>query len=99
MVIDSDPYSSFEDVASGHRIFSVKICLSLRKDKKITVKALRYERSSIDNSDICYHCLVSERFTPNDEYENFDFTHIETTVEHITIKPKFKSKEIKKKMR
>ena len=76
--------SSFEDVFSDQRTILAKISQSLRKNKKQTVKAFRYNQSWLANIDISSRYTVtvrkklntlqkiSERHSSNDKYENFE---------------------------
>ena len=83
----------------------VRIHLSLRRNKKQTNKALRYDWFSLVNNDICNDCAItvrnrsgtlqetSEKRTPNDEYEDFVTTHQETVTELGAYQPNQKSNE------
>ena len=78
-----EAYSSFEDVFSGHRIVTAKICLSLWRNAIWTTTTVHYDWSFLNNGDIRdkYTLTVRNKFdvlqeisetpTPNDEYENF----------------------------
>ena len=53
--LNSEVYSSFEGAFFHHRISSAKICLSLRRNKKLD------DWSSLANSDVSNQYTVSER--------------------------------------
>ena len=50
--LNCEAYSYFEEVTSDHKIVSAKIRLNLRKNKKQTSKASRYDWFSLVNNDI-----------------------------------------------
>ena len=74
-------------------LVSVKICQSLRRNKKQRDISVRYEWSLLANGDISNLYTVTERnkfdtlqvtperLTPNDEYVNFVSGHLETASE------------------
>ena len=86
------------------RIISVKICLSLHRNKKQTVKSLQYDWSSLTNSDSRNQYTVtvknkfdtlqetSERHPLNDEYEKFITAYIEEAAKCILSKPRARCK-------
>ena len=100
--MNCESYSSFEGVSSDHRIVSAKICLSLYRNKKQTLKTTHYNWSSLTNKDISnkYTLTVRNKFdtlqeiseanTLNDEYENFVTSHMEAAAECILTKPRVK---------
>ena len=75
--LNCEVYSSFEYVSSDHRIVSVKIRLSVRKNTTQTIKTPHYDLSLLNNRDICdkytltlwnkFEALqeISETLTPN----------------------------------
>ena len=97
----SQTQRDFEGVSSDHRIVSVKIRQSLRRNKTQTSIA-SYDLSSLVNCDISNQFTVSvrnkfdrlqetsERHTPNDEYERFLTTHIETASKCVPSKGRLK---------
>ena len=98
--VNCEACTSFEGVSFDCRIVSVKILLSLHRNKPQIIKASQYDWSSHTKSDIRNHFTIVvrnkfdtlqetiERHTANDEYENFITTHIEATAECIPIKPR-----------
>ena len=54
--MNCEAYVSSEAVSSDHRIVSVKIQLSLRRNKEETNKSVRYDDFSLANRDICNQC-------------------------------------------
>ena len=95
-------YLPFKGISSNHRIVMAKICLSQLRNKKQTVKTTHYDWSSLTNGDISNRYSVtvrkkldtlqdtSERYTLNDEYENFVTSQMEAVVECILTKLKAK---------
>ena len=85
-------------MSSNHRIVTVKIHLSLRRNTTQTTKTTHYNGSFFNNRDINNKCTIalrnkfdvlqeiSELLTPNDEYENFVNAHIEAATEYIPTK-------------
>ena len=95
-------FSSFEEVSFDYWIVSAKICMSLRRNKKQTIKTTSYDWFTLTNWDTSsqYTATVrnkfdalqetSKRHTRDDEYENFVTAHIEAVSESIPTKPKAK---------
>ena len=91
-------------MSSDHRIVTAKIRLSLRRNAAWTTTTVLNEWSLFNNRDIRdkYTLTVRNKFdalqeisetpTPNDEYENFVTTHLETAVECIPTKQRAKPK-------
>ena len=104
MILKCEAYSSFGEVSSDHKRVFAKNQLSLHRNMKQTIKASRYDWSLLINSDIRNQYTVTVRnkfdtiweiskwYTPNDEYENFYTTHIETVAVCIPTKPRAKYK-------
>ena len=100
--MNCETYSSFEGVSSDHRIVTVKIRLSLRKNATRTATTKHYGWALLNNRDIRdkYVLELTNRFEtlqektekgiPNDEYENFVNTHIEAAAKCIPTKPRTK---------
>ena len=97
--------SSFEDVASDHRIVTAKIRLGLRSNVARTITTtVHYDCSLHNNNDISDKYTVklrnkfdavqdiSEISTVNDEYENFLNVYSEEAVECIPTKQRAKPK-------
>ena len=92
-------YSSFEDYLP---ITKVNIGLSLLGNKTQADKITQYDLSSLANRDISNQYTVteinkfdtpqetSERYIPQDEYENFVTTQMEAAAECIPTKPRVK---------
>ena len=99
--LNCEAYSSFEGVSTDHRIVTVKIRLSLRKNAKRTATTKHYDWALL-NKDIRdkYVLELRNRFetlqektetsTPNDEYENFVNAHLEAAAKYIPTKLKTK---------
>ena len=97
-----EAYSSLEGVTSDHRKVLAKIHMSLCRNKKWTVKTTCYDWPSFTNRYISNRYKVtawnkfytfqekSERYTLNDEYENFISAHIEAAAKCIPTKPRAK---------
>ena len=93
-----EAYSSFEGVSSDHRIDTAKKRQSLRKNTSQTTETARYHWSMLNNRDINdeytialrnkFNTLqdISEKLTPNDEYENFVNAHMKAAAECIPTK-------------
>ena len=87
--MNCEAYSCFEGVSSDHRIVTVKLRLSLRKNAIRTATNKHYDWPLLNNRDIRdkYALELRNRFevlqektekgTPNDEYENFVEAHLE----------------------
>ena len=100
--MNCEAYSSFEGVSSDHRIVTVKIRVSLRKDATRTVTTKHYDWALIKNRDIRDKYVLelrnrfetlqeeTEKGTPNDEYENFVDAHLEAAAKCIPTKSKTK---------
>ena len=99
--MNCEAYSSFEGVSSDHKIVTAKLRLSLRRNKVQASKSIRYDWSSLTNSDICdrYSVTVRNKFdilqestmySPNEEYENFVSAHLEAAAECIPTKQRAK---------
>ena len=99
-----EAYNSFYGVSSDHRITSVRICLSLRKNKIKKATKPCYDWSQLSkNPDIknAYTIEVQNRFdalqlseqdpTPNSTYENFIQSHQIAAEKFIPLRPKIKS--------
>ena len=81
-------YSSFEGVSSDHRIVTAKIRLSLRKNATRTATTKHYDWVLPNSRDIRDKYVLelrnrfetlqemTEKGTPNDEYENFVNAHL-----------------------
>ena len=88
-------YSSFKCVSSDHRIVTAKTQLSPRRNAARTTTTVHYDWSLLHNRDIRdKHTLtlknefdelqeISEKPTPNDEYEIFVNAHLEVAAEYI----------------
>ena len=97
-----EAYSSFEGVSTDHRIVTVKIRLSLRKNAKRTATTKHYDWALLNNKDIRDKYVLelrnrfetlqekTEKSTPNDEYENFVNAHLEAAAKYIPTKIKTK---------
>ena len=97
-----EAYFSFEGVSSNHRIITAKIHLSLRRNTAHTAKSTYYDWSSLNNRDISNKCMITVRnkfdtlqeisktLTPNNKYENFINSHMETAAECIPTKSRAK---------
>ena len=59
--MNCEAYSSFEGISSEHRIVTAKLRLSLRRNKKQTSKSVRYNWSTLANSDICNRYAITVR--------------------------------------
>ena len=78
--LNCEAYSSFEGVSTDHRIVTVKIRLSLRKNAKRTATTKHYDWALLNNKDIRDKYVLelrnrfetlqekTEKSTPNDEY-------------------------------
>ena len=100
--MNSEAYSTFEGVSSDHRIVTIKIRLSLRKNATQTVTTRCYDWALLNNRDIRdkyalklrnrFETLqeMTEKVTPNDEYENFVEAHLEAASKCIPTKPRTK---------
>ena len=99
--MNCEAYSSFEGVSSDHRIVTVKIQLSLRKNATRTATTKHYDWALLNNRDIRdkyvelrnrFETLQEkeEKNTPNDEYENFVNAHLEAASKCIPTKPRTK---------
>ena len=100
--VNCEAYSSFEGVSSDHRIVTVKIRLSLRKNDTRTATTKHYDWDLLNNRDIRDKYVVelrnrfetlqekTEKGTPNDEYENFVNAQIEAAAKCIPTKPRTK---------
>ena len=83
-------------MSSDHRIISVKIRLSLRRNVTRTTTTEHYDMFLFNNRDVSDRYTlklrnkfdelqeISETLTPNDEYENFVNAHIEAAAETKT---------------
>ena len=62
--LNSEAYSSFEEVLFDLRIVSTKICFSLRRNKKEKLQALQYDLPTLSNSDVInrYTVIVRNKF-------------------------------------
>ena len=87
-ILNCDAFTTFKGVFSDHRIVSAKNRLSLRRNKKQTIKTTRFNLFSLTKRNISnkYSVTVrnkidtqeiSERYTLNDKYENFVTAHME----------------------
>ena len=97
--MNCEAYSSFEGVSSDHRIVTAKLRLSLRKNATRTATTKHYDWALLYNRDIRdkYALELRNRFetlqemtekgTPNDEYENFVEAHLESASKCIPTKP------------
>ena len=95
--------SSFDGVSSDHRIVTVKIRLSLRKNATRTKTTIHYDWVLL-NKDIRDKYLIAirnkfdalqektETHTPNDEYENFIKAHLEAAAKYIPTKYRTESR-------
>ena len=93
-------YLSFGGVSSDHRIFTVKIQLSLRRNTARTTTTVHW--SLLNKRDIRdkYALKLRNKFdakqektethTPNDKYENFVNAHLEAAEEYIPTKQRVK---------
>ena len=102
--INCEACSSFECVSSDHRIVTAKIWLSLRKNATRTATTKHYDWALLNNRDIRDKYVVelrnrfetpqkkTEKCTPNDEYENFVYAHLEAAAKCIPTKPRTKYK-------
>ena len=100
--MDCETYSSFEGVSSDHRIVTAKIRLSLRKNATRTATTKHYDWVLLNNRDIGDKYVLelrnrfetlqemTEKVTPNDEYENFVNAHLEAAEKYIPTKPRTK---------
>ena len=100
--MNCEAYSSFEGVSSHHRIVTAKIRLSLRRNATRTATTKHYDWALLNNRDIRDKYVLelrnrfetlqenTEKSTPNDEYENFVNTHLETAAKCIPTKIKTK---------
>ena len=100
--MNCEAYSSFDAVASDHRIVTAKIPLSLRKNATRRATAKHYDWALLNNRDIRDNCVLelrnrfetlqekTEKGTPNDEYENFVNAHFEAAAKCIATKPRAK---------
>ena len=97
-------YESFESIASDHRIVSAHLKLSLRSNKKKTVKTPIYDWTTLKNPDIQkkFICEVLKKFENlNDEtsnistntlYDHFETSCRETAIDIIPFKEKLKKR-------
>ena len=100
--MNCEAYSSFKGVSSDHRIVTAKIRLSLWRNTTRTVTTKHYDLVLLNNRDIRDKYVLelrnrfetlpekTEKGTPNDEYENFVNTHLETAEKCIPTKPRTK---------
>ena len=100
--MNCEAYSSFEGVSTDHRIVTVKIRLSLRKNAKRTATTKHYDWALLNNRDMRDKYVLelrnrfetlqekTEKSTPNDEYENFVNAHLEAAAKCIPTKLKTK---------
>ena len=100
--LNCEAYFSFEGVSSDHRIVTVKIRLSLRKNAARITITVHYDGFQLNNRDIRdkYTLILRNKFdalqeisetpTPNDEYENFVKAHLEAAAECIPTKQRAK---------
>ena len=100
--LNCEAYSSFEGVSTDHRIVTAKIRLSLRKNDKRTATTKHYDWALLNNKDVRDKYVLelrnrfetlqekTEKSTPNDEYENFVYAHLEAAAKHIPTKIKTK---------
>ena len=96
--LNCEVFSSFEGVFSDHRIVIAKICFDLRRNAAQTIITAHYDRSLLNNKDVCDKYTItlinkfdaqqeiSEKPIPNDECENFINVHIEAVAEWIPTK-------------
>ena len=97
-------YGSFEIIASDHRIVSARLKLSLRSNKKKTIKTTIYEWTTLKNPDIQkkFICEVLKKFENlNDEtsnistntfYDHFETSCRKTAIDIIPFKEKLKKR-------
>ena len=99
--LNCEAYSSFKGVSSNHRIVTVKIRLSLRRNTTRTTTTVHNDWSLLNNGDIRdkYALTLGNKFdvlqktethTPNDVYENFVNAHLEVAAECIPTKQRAK---------
>ena len=98
--MNCEAYSSFEGVSSDHRIVTIKIRLSLGRNAAKTTTTEHYDCSLLNNRDTRdnytitqrnkFNALleISEKPTPNDEYENFVNAHLECMQTKHRVKPR-----------
>ena len=62
--VNCEIYSSSEGLSSDHRIVTAKLRLSLRRNKKQTVKTTSYDWSALNNKDISnkYKVTIRNKF-------------------------------------
>ena len=89
-------------MSTDHRIVTVKIRLSLRKNTKRTATTKHYDWALLNNKDVRDKYVLelrnnfetlqekTEKSTPNDEYENFVNAHLEAAAKYIPTKIKTK---------
>ena len=99
-------YSSVEGVSSDHCIVKAKIRVSLRRNATRTTITAQYDWSLLNNRDIYYKYTITQRNKfdalqeiseipiPNDEYENFDNTHMEAAAKCISTKRRAKQNSV-----
>ena len=100
--MNCEAYSSFEGVASDHRIVAAKLRLSLRKNARRTATTKHYDWALLNNRDIRDKYVLelrnrfetlqekTEKGTPNEEYESFVEAHLEAASKCIPTKPRTK---------
>ena len=100
--MNCEVYSSFQGVSSDHRIVTAKIRLSLRKNATRTATTKYYDWALLNNRDSRDKYVLesrnrfetlqemTEKDTPNDEYENFVNAHFEAVANCIPPKPRNK---------
>ena len=92
--LNCEAYSSFEGVASDHRIFTTKICRNTTQTTKTTHDDWFLLNNKDNRSKYTitvrnkFNALqeISETLTPNDEYENLVNAHIDAAAECIPTK-------------
>ncbi len=89
-------YSSFEGVSSDHRIATVKIRLSLRKNVTRSTSTGQYDWALLNNKDIRDKFDApqekKEVHTPNDDYDYFVNAYSEVAAECMQTKQRTKSR-------
>ena len=96
--LNCEAYSSFEGVSFDHQIVTAKIRLSLGRNAVQTTTTAQYDWSLLNNRNIRdrYTIIqrnkfdvlqeISETLSPNDEFENFIYAHMEPVTECMPTK-------------